>query len=276
MFRELLNSMKEKPPVYQPGEGAFWNNEYISEQMLRAHLDPEGDAASRNHAFIKRSAHWIAGLCGAGSGRRILDLGCGPGLYAGCFHSEGLAVTGIDLSRRSVEYAQKCARNEGRTDSFYCRNYLEIEFEREFDAVSLIYCDLGVLSPADRMVLLRKIKAALKPGGFFVFDAWSPLYLKQLPERQSVEYADSGFWSPSPHLCIHRVFHYPETLNYLEQYVVITEKEWKRYHIWNQCYTPETLKKELSAAGFEEVLLFADVCGTPWDERSETICAVAR
>ncbi len=29
------------PPVYTKSKAEFWNDEYISKQMLKAHLDPE-------------------------------------------------------------------------------------------------------------------------------------------------------------------------------------------------------------------------------------------
>ncbi len=37
-----------------------------------------------------------------GPGRRVLDLGCGPGLYARRLEAAGADVTGVDLSRVSI------------------------------------------------------------------------------------------------------------------------------------------------------------------------------
>lgn len=77
---------------YSPGERPapfsryttpeFWNDPHISEQMLRHHLDPQSDRASRRHDFIGRSAAWIHATLQLESGNSVLDLGCGPGLYA--------------------------------------------------------------------------------------------------------------------------------------------------------------------------------------------------
>ncbi|HDY90207.1 MAG TPA: class I SAM-dependent methyltransferase [bacterium] len=43
----------------------------------------------------------------------ILDIGCGPGTITNAFHSllENCSVTGIDISRHSIEYAQKTYPN---------------------------------------------------------------------------------------------------------------------------------------------------------------------
>ncbi len=274
MYRTLLDALRKKPDIYTPGVQRFWDDEYISEQMLKAHLDPEIDAASRNHAFIRRSAKWISQFVEAGREAKLLDLGCGPGLYANIFADQGFKVTGIDLSRRSIEYAKQHVGE--RKINYYCQNYLDLDFENEFDLAVLIYCDLGVIPPDRRLELLRKIKKALKPEGLFIFDVWTDLFLEELPESQSIEYEKQGFWSPRPYACVHRVFHYPDTLNYLEQYVVITEEECRCYHIWNQCYTSEMLLRELQTAGFDSVSLFGDVCGVPLEDGSKTMCAVAK
>lgn len=58
MNSNLITSLC-KPPIYTKTKSEFWNDEYISKQMLEAHLDPEFDAASRKLAFIEKSIAWI-------------------------------------------------------------------------------------------------------------------------------------------------------------------------------------------------------------------------
>ena len=79
MYEKLMDFVRQKPEVYAPGTSKFWDDPHISKQMLKAHLEPEIDSASRKHSFIKKSAAWIAGLK-APEGSQLLDLGCGPGL----------------------------------------------------------------------------------------------------------------------------------------------------------------------------------------------------
>ena len=114
MYSKFINYLKEKPSLYAPSSAPFWDDEHISEYMLKAHLDPEIDAATRLHDFIEQSAKWIAQYCKARPGMKLLDLGCGPGLYAERFCKEGFRVTGLDYSRRSIEQARQAMDDADR------------------------------------------------------------------------------------------------------------------------------------------------------------------
>jgi 2-polyprenyl-3-methyl-5-hydroxy-6-metoxy-1,4-benzoquinol methylase len=101
----LLHTLAERPPLFEPGEALFWNDPHISKQMLAAHLDPEFEGASRPPPVIERTVDWLTTKLGLQPGDRLLDLGCGPGLYCTRFAERGVQVTGVDYSRRSIDYA---------------------------------------------------------------------------------------------------------------------------------------------------------------------------
>jgi len=87
MYSKFIDYLKEKPSLYAPSSAPFWDDEHISEYMLKAHLDPEIDAASRRHDFIEQSAKWIAQYCKARSlCGEILQRGL-PGHRAGLFQA---------------------------------------------------------------------------------------------------------------------------------------------------------------------------------------------
>ena len=102
-----IETVLEKPILYKKTEGEFWNDEHISMQMLKAHLNPEFDGASRKHAFIEESVAWITELVSPIDYPLLFDIGCGPGIYAEKFARQGYYVTGIDFSKRSIDYAKK-------------------------------------------------------------------------------------------------------------------------------------------------------------------------
>lgn len=109
MHTKLLQSLA-LPTLYQKSDTNFWDDTHISLQMLKAHLDPDFEAASRKHSFITDSAAWIATQVSPQQNLYLLDIGCGPGLYAQEFARAGYKVTGIDFSKRSIRYAQKSAK----------------------------------------------------------------------------------------------------------------------------------------------------------------------
>ena len=158
--------------------------------MLKAHLDPEIDAASRRHDFIEQSAKWIAQYCKVRPGMKLLDLGCGPGLYAERFCKEGFRVTGLDYSRRSIAYAREHAEAETLPIDYHYNNYLDMDDREEGDAAVLIYCDYGVLPPESRKVLLKNVYGALKKDGIFILDGDSEKYREKLREMEAVEYLE--------------------------------------------------------------------------------------
>ena len=110
---------------------------------------------------------------------KYLDLGCGPGLYSENFFGKGFDVTGIDFSENSINYAKEQAAVFGYPINYLCKDYLEIDYENEFDVVSLIYGDLCVLSHQDRDKLLKKVYKALQPDGYLIFDVFTKYYLKK-------------------------------------------------------------------------------------------------
>ena len=102
----------EKPKIYEKGTAFMWTDEHISKQLLNIHLNPDIDLGSRKKSTIEKTANWILDTQKEKGKLNILDLGCGPGLYTEIFAKAGHNVTGIDISKNSIEYAKKCAKDK--------------------------------------------------------------------------------------------------------------------------------------------------------------------
>jgi 2-polyprenyl-3-methyl-5-hydroxy-6-metoxy-1,4-benzoquinol methylase len=87
--------------------------------MLKAHLDPNTDAASRRPEIIVKSVKWLSQYLRLSPGSEVIDLGCGPGLYCAHFHREGWKVTGLDFSERSIAYAREQAAKCGQDIEYF-------------------------------------------------------------------------------------------------------------------------------------------------------------
>lgn len=256
----------------------FWDNDHISKMMLIAHLNPEWDAASRKPKTIEDTCQWLKKILNYQSGQSLLDLGCGPGLYTSKFYAQGLRITGIDYSKRSLDYAKNQALKNKQDIVYLYKNYLEIDYQEAFEVITLIYCDFGVLSPLDRSALLHKIYMALKPGGHFVFDVWT-LANSELTSvyKNWFIHEKQGFWKPTPHLeLVNKVF-YEEDLISLKQHIIVEEQtRVSVYNLWEQCYTYGSITELLGAHGFEVVSITSDLTGRPYSESSKLMGVVAR
>lgn len=276
MINKILK-YDNRPVPYEESTSAFWNDEHISKGMLEAHINPNLDSATRSHVFVKSSVRWISDIFPPARHNKLLDLGCGPGIYAELFHEAGYRVTGLDLSARSIEYARDSAARKSMDVDYICGSYLDIEYRETFDLITLIYCDFGVLSDADRKTLLQKAFRALKPGGSLLFDVFTEKKYRDKPEFRDWLGTEGGFWSAKPHLCLHMFYQYDDIATFLDRYIVATEDSVNCYNIWEHVFTPDELRRDLANAGFSQHIdFYGDVSGAPYTLDSETICIDAR
>jgi 2-polyprenyl-3-methyl-5-hydroxy-6-metoxy-1,4-benzoquinol methylase len=118
VFREL-QQINERPGVFsQMTIAALWTDPHVSEQMLRYHLDGSVALSSGTTEFIEASVAWMRKEFHLSGQSRVLDLGCGPGLYSNSLARAGIDVTGVDFSSRSIAYARETAAREGLSATY--------------------------------------------------------------------------------------------------------------------------------------------------------------
>lgn len=245
--------------------------------MLAAHLNPKTDQASRRPETIEASVYWIITELGLKPGDSILDLGCGPGLYASRLAQRGLNVTGVDYSRRSIAYAQDFAQKNDLEIDYRYQNYLEMIDENRFDAALLIFGDFCPLSPDQRGQLLQNVHRALKPGEYFILDVTTRLHRQKYGNRNNWYALETGFWKADPHLVLEQGFDYPEDAIYLDQAIVIeAEGKISVYRNWFQDYDLKTITAELEAGGFRVQSAWSDLTGTTYIEDTKWIGLIAQ
>jgi SAM-dependent methyltransferase len=269
----LRNSMK--PPLFTPGEALFWDDPHISKGMLEAHLNPDNDLASRRHATIDKEVSYLISSGTLQPGDRVLDLGCGPGLYANRLAAQDIKVTGIDISKRSLGYAITRAKKKGLDVEYRRMDFFDIDFSGEYDAVLQTHGEMCTFPDDKRDELLAKLRRALKPAGRFVFDVTT----RTLRMRDGLEngwYASGGgFWRPGNHLVLEQGFDYPEDNVWLDRYIVVDSECVKIYHNWFHDYDLESLSRVLQNAGFGLIHVWNDFTGTPYKKGGDFLAVVA-
>ncbi len=251
MFKEL-SEIRRKPDVFSAYTAeTLWTDPHLARQMLKTHLDQSTPLASRPLPIIDQTVQWLDERFGL-NGKNVCDLGCGPGLYAERYAQHGACVTGVDFSANSIEYANLHAKPGCGSLAFRQANYLTDVLPEQQDLITLIYCDFCALSPAQRAVLLEKVRGALHPEGAFVFDVHSVKAFADVSEGVvfARNYMD-GFWTADECYVFHSTWKYETAAVSLDLFTIIEEQQTWRVYNWLQHYSQSTLEAELRSSGFE-------------------------
>jgi len=275
---EHLKQLTRRPKPYEfYTADSLWTDEHISMKMLEFHLDETVDLASRNHAFIDLSVAWLAERFDLGPDTNVCDFGCGPGLYTVRFAKAGADVTGIDFSKRSINYAYNAAAEAGLNINYVLQNYLDFETDNKFDLITMIFCDFCALSPQQRKTLLGKFRELLKDEGAVLLDVLTLKHFEDTDEKQTIENApDGGFWTTAPYYVLAGIYKYPEEQLILGKHIIIDKDRTREIYNWFQCFSRETLKAELLESGLEITACFSDVSGAPLTSDSTQMAVIAR
>jgi SAM-dependent methyltransferase len=273
---KLLQDISQRPePFSRYTAMELWTRPHLARQMLHFHLDQETELASRRFEIIDEIVGWIDSRLGL-SGKRICDLGCGPGLYTQRFAAMGADVSGVDFSARSLEYARLKAKEDKQSISYTQADYLSDGLPVGFDIVTLIYTDFSVLSPSQRARLLRRIRKMLNPGGRLVMDVAG---MGSLADKQECILIENnlmqGFWAEGDYVGIQRSFIYPDECLSVDRYVIVEPAETWEVFNWFQYFTPERLQAELVAAGFAVEQMFGGLRGEPLEADGDFIGVIA-
>ncbi|MEC8090741.1 MAG: class I SAM-dependent methyltransferase [Bacteroidota bacterium] len=126
----------------------------------------------------------------------ILDVACGRGRHSLEIHRHGYKVTGIDLSPKNIEYAQKTAQREGIDENvqFMVQDMRE-PLDKQFSHLLNLFTSFGYFKdPNDNVRTLNAFRAQLAPNGVGVIDYLNPKWvLSNLIESEKLIRDDIEF-----------------------------------------------------------------------------------
>lgn len=270
---------KARPSPWVEGDNIPWNDPEFSERMLAEHLSQEHDLASRKTESIDSHVDWVHSSILEGRPGRVLDLGCGPGLYAQRLARRGCTCVGVDFSPASIRHASEAAAADGLECRFIHGDLRDQDFGGGFNLVMMIYGQLNVFQRDRAMEILKKAHDALEPGGRLVLELQAAEQIREGgmtgPSWYSVE---SGLFSDEPHLVLQENFWDDEAAASTTRFMVINAATGavSKYALSNEAYTDEELDAALRSAGFAEVYRFPALSGNEVSEETDLPVVVAR
>ncbi len=216
---DLINSA-DPPEPWAEGENIPWEEPGFSRRMLKHHLNAESDAASRRPELIDKQVSWLHNEVLGGRPTRILDLGCGPGLYAVRLAKLGHEVVGVDISPSSLKYARNLATDASVECSFVESDFRSADVSGTFGLAMQIYGELNVFRRSQAAEIIAKYAAVLEPGGRLILEVDRPETTRELGHTNSVwRRYESGLFSDRPHI-------YMEESSWDEAQRVATTRYW--------------------------------------------------
>lgn len=101
----------------------------------------------------------------------LLDIACGEGSFAVVMAAAGYRVSGIDQSAEMIALARERARLASIQVDFSVEDMRNLQFVEEFDLVTCFFDSLNyLLTVRDLQAAFHGVFAALRPGGYFIFD----------------------------------------------------------------------------------------------------------
>lgn len=139
------------------------------------------------------------------SGGSVLELCCGTGRITIPLAKAGVEVTGLDFTESMLSVARQKAMLDSVDVTWILGDIREFHLGRVFDLILIPFNSLqNIYSTADVQKVFSRVKAHLKPGGYFIFSVFNPsleyivdcsrsprIYRKKLPDGRELTISES-------------------------------------------------------------------------------------
>jgi SAM-dependent methyltransferase len=273
-----LTHRASPPEPWAEGDKIPWHDPDFSRRMLREHLSQGHDAASRRTIIIEEHVEWIQRAVLHNRASRVLDLGCGPGLYSSRLARRGHTCVGIDFSPASIEYARQVARSQQLACDYRLDDLRHADYGTGFDLALFIYGELNPFRPAEARHILRMAYTALSDSGRLLLEVSTFAAVQRQGHQHPTWYTlEQGLFSDRPHLCLVESFWNEAQAVAIERYYVIDAEtnEVTPHSISTQAYTDEQYRDMLQTTGFADVTFYPSLIGQPDKRQPDFIAIVA-
>jgi 2-polyprenyl-3-methyl-5-hydroxy-6-metoxy-1,4-benzoquinol methylase len=262
----------QAPKAFDKGNVEYWTYPLFSDLILQGHLDQSNSGGSRKYKFMDKSVGFIGQIAPKERYKKVIDLGCGPGLYCERLANIGYEVTGLDISEKSIKFAEDKAKQENLNIKYRLESFLEFNETEKYDLALLIYYLYGSISSNERKDLLERIYRSLNPEGVLIMDVTSEINFNKFKEEQTWSFSNSqASLSSDSYIGFRQALKYPDQVTLEKTTLLFKDMDQVTFNIWNKSFSKNTLIQEVESVGFKVKGIYSDVSGQNFSENSEEI-----
>ena len=202
----------------------------------------------------------------------VLELACGTGSFALALQTLGpYRYRATDRSPEMIAVARRKAQAADVHVDFAVEDFTRFRTDRRYDVAILLYDSVNyLLDEADVEALLRCTRAALKPGGVFLFDQSTPTnsinneaYFEDRGGQDGFHYVRRSWYDRASMLHTTRLD------------LEVGGRRFQEEHV-QRAYTLAAMRRLLAETGFAEEAAYDGLGTAPASEASERVHWIAR
>ncbi|UPM42204.1 class I SAM-dependent methyltransferase [Halocatena salina] len=199
------------------------------------------------------------------------DVPCGVGRHAVELADRGFRVTGVDATASYLSRASERARERGVSErtEFIHEDMRDVSRPNEFDAIINLYTSFGYFEDrADDERTARNFYDSLRPGGTLFMSLTSKETLAGKFEQRTWDERDGTYFLEEHEIT--------DNWSWMEnRWIVVTDEAVQEFTVSHRLYSAYELTTLLQRVGFEDVSVYGNLDGDPYDENAAHLVIVA-
>lgn len=274
-MNELLDHLYSPKPFEKIGNN-IWLDSLFSSFVFNSYFNSEIYGGSREPELINRTSLFFSEYFPSNKYKNLLDLGCGPGLYAEAFSEKGYNVTGVDYSSRAIEYATENSKTLKSNVEYYEDDILSFQSDNTFDICTIIYQMYSTFSYQERRKLLKNVYKLLNDDGLLIFDVPTVHYYEKLSPIKVWEHREQdNSISPNEHLVLYSLEKHDNNIILNKSIYIFENQLIKKFYDWIKCFDKNDIKTEINDL-FKIESYFSEFDGTSFSNDSNNLTIVSR